>query len=149
MLGGNIHFTLNLFFGFHMFLCQSIVLICEDYLLLMNALCQKKKLLYLRVLMISLHAHQIQSSYSCNLINRSAIQCISTFQWTHYLHTNWIYLIKNCEFGFIKLQVKSMLKCNLIKLSAIHALHFINNQQHYSTNLMHPMTNHSELKELQ
>ena len=57
--------------------------------------------------------------------------------------------IKNCEFGFIKLQVKSMLKCNLIKLSAIHALHFINNQQHSSTNLMHPMTNHSALKELQ
>ena len=59
-----------------------------------------------------------------------------------------IYLIKNCDFGFIKLQVKSMLKCNLIKLSAIHALlHFINNHQHYSTNLMHPMTNHPALKE--
>ena len=42
-----IHLTLYLFFGFHMFLCQSIVLICVDYLLLMNALCQNKKLLYL------------------------------------------------------------------------------------------------------
>ena len=49
----------------------------------------------------------------------------------------------------IKLQVKSMLKCNLIKLSAIHASQFINNQQHYSKNLMHPMTNHSALKDLQ
>ena len=48
----------------------------------------------------------------------------------------------------IKLQVKLMLKSNLIKLSAIHASHFINDQQHYSTNLMHPMTNHLALKEL-
>ena len=52
-----IHFTLNLFFGFHMFLCDSIVLICVDYLLLINALCQKKKLLNLKVSMNSLHAH--------------------------------------------------------------------------------------------
>jgi len=52
-----IHFTLNLLFGFHMFLCLSIVLICDDYLLLINALCQKKKLLYLKVSMISICMH--------------------------------------------------------------------------------------------
>ena len=43
----------------------------------------------------------------------------------------------------IKLQVKSMFNSNLIKLSTIHAAHFINEQQHYSANIMHPMNNHS------
>ena len=63
----------------------------------------------------------------------------------------WVHvLLETCTLTFhLHVQVKSMLKYNLIKLRAIHDSHFINDQQHYSTNLMHPMTIHSVLKEIQ